>query len=219
MSKIQKEKIVCACCGQEVEIERIYSFSSDKVGLDGNKYHFLQYELEECPECHYASLNISDTGIQVSKSILDSFRMKPGFDQIKDHKYINLLKAADIYEKNNKPLLQAYMLRLASFYAEGKSEKNLSKNLLRLANLALQTYFNGKDELTLNDVATAIYMVDGNRRIGMMTDAESMSNDLILLLDGVKESDKANHIRRLIEFEKELIEKKDMDQHLISEVL
>ena len=79
MSKILNTEVICACCKQKVEIERIFSYSSDKISLDGNKHHPMQYKLEECPECHYIALNISDSNIRVSKGMLNSFHLKKDY--------------------------------------------------------------------------------------------------------------------------------------------
>lgn len=219
MSKIKYTEVVCACCKQTVQIKRIFSFASDRVGLDGNMHNPMQYAMEECPECHYTSLDISDANIQVSKGMLNAFHIKPGYDKIQTPEYIALLKAADIYEKNKKPLLQAYVLRLASFYADDQAENSLSKNLLRLANTTLQTYFESLEELTVDDVATAIYLIDGNRRLGMIATALNMSNDLLALLTDIQESDEVRKLSQILKFEKSLLEKRDINEHLVREAL
>ena len=219
MSKIGYTKVICACCKQTVQIKRIFSFSSDMVGLDGNRHNPLQYELEECPECHFTALDISDNGIQVTKEMLNAFHIKAGCDQIQTSEFTALLKAADIYEKNRKPLLQAYMLRLASFYAEEQMEISLSRNLLRMADTVLQTYFESIENMTLKDAATAIYLIDGNRRLGMKAAAIEMCDDLLLLLKELAESKDAADIRKILEFEKMLIENNDTKEHLTEEAM
>ena len=38
MSRIVKSEIKCACCGEEVSIDRILSYSYENIGLSGNKH-------------------------------------------------------------------------------------------------------------------------------------------------------------------------------------
>ena len=47
MPKIVNTKVICACCGNKVSIDRVLSFSYDNVGLSGNKHTPMQYIMEE----------------------------------------------------------------------------------------------------------------------------------------------------------------------------
>lgn len=219
MSKILNMEVICACCKQKVKIERRLSFSSDKVSLDGNKHHPMQYKLEECPECHYIAIDIGDPNIKVSKGMLNAFHMKNGCESIQDSEFIALMKAADVYEKNKKKILQSYVLRLASFYADDRDEVTLSRELLRRSNAALQAYFEEREELTLGDVSQAINLVDGNRKLGMFVTAENMTNDLLAMLSEVEDKEAIEQFCRILEFEKKLIQNRDFKEHLTSEVM
>ena len=183
MAKIISKKIMCACCGNKVSIDRMLSFSYDNMGLSGNKHTSMQYMLEECPECHYTSFDIEDNSVRVTRGMLNAFRVKPGTEKIEDATFISLLKTADIYEKNKDYRRYEHALRLASFYAEEKQEIGLSRDLLRQSNEALQAYFENKDELDTADIMLAIKLIDGNRRLGMAATAKSMCSEILNLIE------------------------------------
>lgn len=218
MSKIVNKKITCACCGNKVSIERVLSFSYDNIGLSGNKHTSMQYMLEECPECHYTSFDIEDSAVRVTRGMLNAFRLKPGAEKIVDSTFTSLLKAADVYEKNKDYRHCEDSLRLASFYAEERQEIGLSRDLLRQSNEALQTYFESKDELDKADIILAIKLIDGNRRLGMAATAKSMCSEILTLIEDASGAE-ISEIRLLIDYEKKLIENRDIAEHLMSEVL
>lgn len=218
MSRIVNSKVKCACCGKQVNIERVLSFSSNSIGLSGNKHTPMQYRMEECPECHYVSFDIEDNSIEVSEDVLNSFCIPQEFGGIKDPNFIRILKASNVYEKNKDYLRYGYALRLASFLAEELEETSISKTLLRQANEALQKYFEGVDELSMSDIMLAVNLIDGNRRLGMLEEAENMCNEIRSLIDESGEEEIA-HMRSLLEFEKTLLKKHDVAEHLTSEAL
>ena len=109
-------------------------------------------------------------------------------------------------------------MRLASFYAEERQEIELSRDLLRQSNEALQTYFESKDELDKADIILAIKLIDGNRRLGMAATAKSMCSEILSLIEDVSGTE-ISEIRLLIDYEKKLIENRDIAEHLMSEVL
>lgn len=218
MAKIISKKIMCACCGNKVSIDRMLSFSYDNMGLSGNKHTSMQYMLEECPECHYTSFDIEDNSVRVTRGMLNAFRVKPGTEKIEDATFISLLKTADIYEKNKDYRRYEHALRLASFYAEEKQEIGLSRDLLRQSNEALQAYFENKDELDTADIMLAIKLIDGNRRLGMAATAKSMCSEILNLIEDASGTE-ISEIRLLIEYEKKFIDNRDIAEHLMSEVL
>lgn len=218
MAKIVSKKITCACCGNKVSIDRMLSFSYDSIGLSGNKHTPMQYVLEECPECHYTSFDIEDKSVRVTKGMLNAFRVKPGSEKIDDATFNSLLKAADIYEKNKDYRNYEHSLRLASFYAEERQEIGLSRDLLRQSNEALQVYFENKDELNTADIMLAIKLIDGNRRLGMAATARNMCSEILTLIEGASGAE-ISEIRLWIEYEKKLIDNRDIAEHLMSEVL
>lgn len=109
-------------------------------------------------------------------------------------------------------------MRLASFYAEERQEIGLSRDLLRQSNEALQIYFENKDELNAADIMLAIKLIDGNRRLGMAATARNMCSEILTLIEDASGAEIAE-IRLLIEYEKKLIDNRDIAEHLMSEVL
>lgn len=216
--KIVNKKIKCACCGNTVSVDRLLSFSYENMGLSGNKHTSMQYLMEECPECHYASLDIEDSSIRVTRGMLNAFRMKPGYEKIADATFTSILKAAYVYEINKDYGRYEHVLRLASFFAEDLQEVGLSRDFLRQANEALQNYFENKDELDILDIMRAIKLIDGNRRLGMTATARNMCDEILELIKDESGSE-IEDIRRLVEFEKILLDNGDIAEHLISEVL
>ena len=218
MSKIINTEVICACCGNKVNIDRVLSFSYDQIGLSGNKHTPMQYKMEECPECHYVSLDIEDNSVKVTKGMLNTFRMKFGTEKITDPIFCSILKAADIYEKNKDYQRYEYCLRLASFYAEELQKIGLSRNLLRQANEALQTYFEEKDELNMSDIMLSINLIDGNRRLGMSETARNLCEEILDLIQDASGTE-ISQIRQLVKFENTLVEDHDIAEHLMNEVL
>ena len=218
MSRIINQIVTCACCGSKVSIDRVLSFSYDKIGLSGNKHTSMQYMMEECPECHYTSLDIEDKSVRVSRGMLNAFRMKPETETINDPTFTALLKAADIYGKNKDYRHYEHVLRLASFYAEELQEAGIFRELLRQSNEALQSYFESKDKFDISDLMLAIKLIDGNRRLGMVTTAGNLCSEFLDLLEDVN-SEEISEIRCLVEFENTLLNNRDTAEHLISEVL
>lgn len=217
MSRIIESEIKCACCGEEVSIDRILSYSYKNIGLSGNKHSSMQYFMEECPNCHYTSLDIEDESVRVTKGMLNGFRMKPGTENITDEKFISILKAAYIYEKNKDYLRYEYVLRLASFYAEDLNEMSLSKSFLRQANEAAEKYIGEKEELNISDLRLGIKIVDGNRRLGQLATAKNMCNEILKLIEDLNDSE-IDEIRLILNFENTLLDNRDITEHYIKEV-
>lgn len=218
MSKIVNTKVICVCCGKKVSIDRVFSFSYDNAGLSGNKHTPMQYKMEECPECHYTSLDISDNSVRVTKGMLNAFRMKPGTEKFSDPIFVAILKAADIYEKNKDYFHYEHVLRLASFYAEEQQETGLSRDFLRQANEVLKLYFESKDELNLSDIMLGINLIDGNRRLGMTITAQNMCDEILELIRNESGTEMLE-LCRLVDFENTLLKSHDIAEHFISEVL
>lgn len=217
MSRIIESEVKCACCGEEVSIDRILSYSYENIGLSGNKHSSMQYFMEECPNCHYTSLDIEDESVRVTKGMLNGFRMKPGTENITDDKFISILKAAYIYEKNKDYLRYEYVLRLASFYAEDLNEMSLSKSFLRQANEAAEKYVGEKEELDISDLRLGIKLVDGNRRLGQLATAKNMCNEILKLIENLNDSE-IDEIRLILNFENTLLDNRDITEHYINEV-
>lgn len=218
MAKIVNQSITCACCGNKVTIERLLSFSHGDMGLSGNVHTHMQYKMEECPECHYTALDIADDSVMVTRGMLNAFRMKPGMEKITDPAFCSILKAADIYARTNRYRLYEYTLRLAAFYAEEQEEFILYKELLKQANDALQHYFEEREELRVSDIMMSTKLVDGNRRLGMLVTAKSISDEVYALIKD-ESDEELKYVRRLLEFENKLIENRDTAEHFVSEVI
>ena len=149
--------------------------------------------------------------------MLNGFRMKPGTENITDEKFISILKAAYIYEKNKDYLRYEYVLRLASFYAEDLNEMSLSKSFLRQANEAAEKYIEEKEELNISDLRLGIKIVDGNRRLGQLATAKNMCNEILNLIKDLNDSE-IDEIRLILNFENTLLDNRDITEHYINEV-
>lgn len=217
MAKIGKREVTCTCCKNKVEIEYVMSYYSNTISLDGNKFNSLQYKIQECPVCHYTAIDISDESVRASRGMLNAFRVKPVYEKIADKMFVSLLKAADIYEKNKKYSEQAYMLRLASFYALEMKETSISRNLLRASNTVFEKYFNELEVLSLGDVSNAVILIDCNRQLGMLNVAGTMCEDLLSMLDAVEQVEQVENIKKVLQYEKNLIDNRDLNIHYVSE--
>ena len=77
-------------------------------------------------------------------------------------------------------------------------------------------YVIGKNDKA--DIILAIKLIDGNRRLGMAATAKSMCSEILSLIEDVSGIE-ISEIRLLIDYEKKLIENRDIAEHLMSEVL
>ena len=53
----------------------------------------------------------------------------------------------------------------------------------------------------------------------MIATALNMSNDLLALLTDIQESDEVRKLSQILKFEKSLLEKRDINEHLVREAL
>ena len=217
MSKVGICKVTCACCKKEVEVEKIWSVYARQLGMDGDLHNHIQYKMQECPICHYTAIDIEDSSVRVSKGMLNAFHLQAMYEKIEDPIFRKLMKAADIYEKNNNYYVHSHIMRLASFYSAELGEYSIARNLLKQANESLEKYFAGIDEMTLTDVEKGIIFADCNRQLGMLQSAKGVCEELLGLLESVEAEQEIELFRRLLRFELMLIEKKDLKKHLVSE--
>lgn len=208
MAKIKSEKKVCAHCGKESEQSVVYSSSSfGSMDLDTRppmSKMTLQYEVQECPHCHFCNSTIED-----ATCIPKSFSLE----------YKSLLKNNAVSKIAKKFLLAALLkveigdnLRAGENYLKAAwvfdDEKNYEAALSARKEAA--RYFRKHIDAT-DDGDVAIILVDVLRRAGDFNDAI----ELISLI-GDTEDELLNNI---LVFEKSLINKKDISCHNMGEIV
>lgn len=207
MAKIKLITVKCAHCGKESEQTTVYSSSSfGSMDLDTRPPMSditLQYEVQECPHCHFCNNTIAD-----ATNIPESF--SPEYDA---------LSKDNIISKTAKKFLLAAMLRAqigdklkageyylkAAWVFDDENAQEAAKDARKNAAIYFREHVDATDD---GDVA--IMLVDVLRRAGDFKAAA----DLIGLI-GDTEDELLNNI---LSFEKSLISRNDTACHNMGEI-
>lgn len=207
MAKIKLEKLICAHCGKESEQTTIYSSSSfGNMDLDTRppmSDMTLQYEVQECPHCHFCNNTIAD-----ATNIPESF--SPEYDALSKDNVISkaakkfLLAAMLRSQLGDNLKAGEYYLKAAWIFDDENAQgaaTDARKNAAK--------YFRKHVDAT-DDGDVAIMLVDVLRRAGDFNDAADLIN-----LIGDTEDDLLNNV---LAFEKSLISKNDTSCHNMGEI-
>lgn len=207
MAKIKLIKVKCAHCGKESEQTTVYSSSSfGSMDLDTRppmSDMTLQYELQECPHCHFCNNTIAD-----ATNIPESF--SPEYDALSKNNVISktakkfLLAAMLRAQIGDKLKAGEYYLK-AAWVFDDENAQEAAKDARKNAAIYFREHVDATDD---GDVA--IMLVDVHRRAGDFKAAA----DLIDLI-GDTEDELLNNI---LSFEKSLISKKDTSCHNMGEI-
>lgn len=207
MAKIKLVKLNCAHCGKESEQTTVYSSSSfGSMDLDTRppmSDMTLQYELQECPHCHFCNNTIAD-----ATNIPESF--SPEYDALSNDNVIS--KAAKKYllaamlraQIGDKLKAGEYYLK-AAWVFDDENAQGYATDARKLA----ATHFRKHVDAT-DDGDVAIMLVDVLRRAGDFNAAADLIN-----LIGDTEDDLLNNV---LAFEKSLISKNDTSCHNMGEI-
>ncbi len=206
--RIIEKKIVCAYCGKESTQKVLLSYSSfGPMDLDTrpapNGRRVLPYKVQECPHCHYCNSNIENKKI-VPISLDDNYSSIVADESIDDvpKKYYLL----GYLQSQNSEHYKAGMsyLNAAWFYDDLKNDEQATFFRKKAAQELSQ------HALKKDDGDAALILLDIFRRIGEFEEAKGLIE--WLGETGEKELD------RIIQFQKNLIERTDTKAHNMSEV-
>ncbi|MFA6859962.1 MAG: hypothetical protein WCR30_01070 [Clostridia bacterium] len=215
--KVEKVKKICAICGKENFYNQVVSFSNQgKSDFDLREPQSLLSDgslIQECPECHYCSYDIS-------KLVEQSYY----YEMYKKEKWINNFESIFKNESNNavrKYLIMAKqfhnnsqfldefkMLIGASWACEDDKEKSN-----KLKNEAIDLYFK---EILKNRRTQLMQLSDLARQVEKFDIAKDLITASSLLTN---ENDKDyEFIKKVIDYESKFILNKDSKRHNLSEI-
>ncbi len=207
MAKIKLITVKCAHCGKESEQTTVYSSSSfGSMDLDTRppmSDMTLQYEVQECPHCHFCNNTIVD-----ATNIPESF--SPEYDA---------LSKDNIISQTAKKFLLAAMLRAqigdnlkageyylkAAWVFDDENAQEAAIDARKNAAIKFREYVDATD-----DGNVAIVLVDVLRRAGDFKAAA----DLIDLIGNTEDK----LLNNILSFEKSLISKNDTSCHNMGEI-
>lgn len=203
--------VKCACCGKE-STQKIMSDCKAKGYMDldtrppEDKRSALEYEVQECPECHYCSEDISvlipntdkeDVNSDTYKSILS--------DGETDSVARKFLLAGYLYQKaGNARMAGLEMLRMAWRFDDlndGASAKDAREMAM--------AFYKDANEIEY-DEATALLIADMTRRTGDFWNATTA-------IESAYQRSQDPLISALLNYEKRLIVHKDSSAHSVDE--
>lgn len=207
MAKIKLITVKCAHCGKESEQTTVYSSSSfGNMDLDTRppmSGMTLQYELQECPHCHFCNNTIAD-----ATNIPESF--SPEYDALSKDNAISkaakkFLLAAMLRSQLGDNLKAGEYYLKAAWVFDDENAQGSATDARKLA----ATHFRKHVDAT-DDGDVAIMLVDVLRRAGDFNAAADLIN-----LIGDTEDDLLNNV---LAFEKSLISKNDTSCHNMGEI-
>jgi len=205
--RINEVVVTCACCGKK-SVQKTVSecVAKGKMELDTRppeeKRSALEYEVQECPECHYCSEDISSPIKNCGK------------DELNSDTYKNILEDGDTDNIARKFLLAGYL------YQQAGDSRRAGLQMLRMAwrfddlgdssaakdarEMAIAFYKEANEEEY--DDATALLIADLLRRTGNFWDAT-------MALEAAYHRSQDSLIISLLSYEKRLIVHRDTSAH------
>ena len=208
MAKIKLKKITCAHCGKESEQYVVLSSCSfGAMDLDTRpaapaRFN-LQYEVQECPHCHYCNY-------EIAKEDIDDKDFSPNYlEVLSDTSIAGTVKkfvlAAQLY-KEKSDYLQAGILYLkASWACDDNNDSDLSVEYRKLASESLKQHVDFTD-----DGDAAMVLVDVLRRCGQFVEAQELIKRIGQTGDETLDA--------LLQYQENLIRNKDTSCHNMEEI-
>lgn len=207
MASYIEKPFQCKCCGKESTAKIVRGcFVNQKPDLDSYPHHPAIYDrVITCPYCGYAAERINTCVSEKNKVVVCSDEYQSIFTA-KDIPYV--VKKNRLYAmlciKNGKYREAAFSYLRAYWYLRDIGAKDLL--LLKESIDAFTLYLSDK-----RDVNAAIVLIDCMRQMGCQAEALESAESLEHFVTD-------EWLLRVIGYEKELIEKGDVEPHSIDEV-
>lgn len=209
--RIENVTVKCACCGNK-SAQRVIKDCAAKGYMDldsrppEERRSALEYEVQECPECHYCSEDISlpikncNAG-EIRSDTYKSIISDGGDDSVTKR----LLLSGYLYQSaGNQRAAGLQMLRMA-WHFDDLGDRSSANDAREMA-IALYKEANEGDF----DEDTALIIVDMERRIGKFWDATTEINSAY-------QKAKDPLVSSLLNYEKKLVVMRDSSAHTINE--
>ncbi len=208
MSKIISTKIICAHCGRESEHYILLSSSSfGAMDLDTRPAaparHNLQYEVQECPHCHYCNDNIGNSEIK-GKSLPSDYLELANNDLI-DGSVKKFLLSAKLQEEEFNYLRAGISYLKAAWTCDDNGDASSAVAYRKASAKCLLEHVNNTDD---GDIA--VMLVDVMRRSWQFKEA-------LALIDRIGQTGDET-LDSLLSYQCSLINNKDVSCHNMEEV-
>ena len=211
MASFVKKTITCMCCGKKYEVEMLKGYSVDDYGevdLDTNPHNPALFDrVVLCPLCGYAT---SEPYIVLSDEI-KSLVYDEKYKEVLDNRFYDdcckkLLLSGYLSVKKRNPKEAGYSYLMAYWYMR---ENNISGGT-KAREKAIKNF--ERYLLKTTDFEVAMILVDLLRQDGKFYEAK----ETVLSLEDYIIDD--SELKKIVDFEKKLIAKKDSSIHKIREV-
>ena len=194
--KLINKEVICPVCGNKHNFKDVMSIYIKDSYLDGQPYDVnMTFGIDECPNCHYVTKDINLPVNQEIKKIVLSQEYKNDAINL-DHEYFILNSMHTLHNRCIEELF--WYKRNHGMEYKDEIEKCITKK---------ETDFKAG---RINDESYLAY-IDLLRQSGRFDDCKQAIESLL-------NSTNNDYIKQLIDFEKILIEKKDTNSHLHSEM-
>ncbi|MBI9072736.1 MAG: DUF2225 domain-containing protein [Melioribacteraceae bacterium] len=221
MTMLSKRKIKCFVCQKESEQDIVLSTSS--VGYADLDFRFpplkrytIEFDIQRCPNCFYCSQNISK-GIDEVKQIITTEKYKTIIISDLDEKVASFLASAEIYTQLGKTALAAIDIVYCTWIYDDRGDVESAKLCRILASNYIKSAIKNGKQVGTEEGQSEQLLIDVLRRAGMFKDAleqlEQFRRKKII------SSENRATFHKIMDYEENLIQKKDVDGHTIGEAL
>lgn len=208
--KTVKRRAKCGCCGNEIEILEIDSLYIDDYSLEQcPKYQYQLEMVQECQWCQYCGWDIEKLIEDKTKWLVNSEKYKEYFKDNSENREIQRMKAAisitdDVKQKIQLCFTLCWYLEFENKLEEAKQVREKTVGLLEEEL---------KEEPPFEQV---LIYIECLRRLGRFVECQSVIDEIDSLVEQKIDCEDITYM--VFQYEKELIEMKDSDKHMISEI-
>ena len=208
MASYVKKRVTCPCCNNTFVTNALKGFySNGNMGLDHNPHSPAIFDtITMCPHCSYAAKRFSST---VSDQVRE-YVFSEQYDALKHHikndiTYTKIRLAASILEKTHQHKETADLYLLTYWYSleMGIADYECLEEAIKHYSIYLERNA---------DTNTAITYIDCLRQAQMFSDAAETADSLASYISD-------NNLKKILAFEKHLIDQEDFTPHFVSEAL
>lgn len=209
--RIIKEKRICSCCKTESIQNKILSFSTSNMDLDGKDFVWCNLnQVMECPVCHYCAKDIGKTEEkeETIKIIKESYYQNIFKNDFQNRATARWIAKGFLEETVYKHKYAALSYLKAAWCLEEEKQEEMSKEYREKAVSCMRKYL----ETHIN-IEIAFLYIECNRRLGQFEEALETIDSLIKYIE------QQENIILLLNFESELCKKRDSMSHKRREVM
>lgn len=209
--RIIKEKRICACCKTETIQNKILSFSTSDMDLDGKDFVWCNLsQVMECPVCHYCAKDIGkiEKKEQTIKMIKENAYQNIFKNDFQNRAIARWIAKGFLEESAYKYKYAALSYLKATWCLEEEKQEEMSEKYREKAVSCMRKYLE-----THMDIEMAYLYIESNRRLGEFEEAFETIDSLAEYVE------RQENITLLLNFERKLCKEKDSMPHKRREVM